>query len=72
MTMTDQMIIARLRKVSADLKEDKQQYATAHNVSIDASDEVCRQACANLCDLIADDLQEGIDYQQKLEAEGKK
>ncbi len=70
--MTDQMIITRLRKVSADLKQDKQEYATQHNVTVDAADEVCRQACSNLCDLIADDLQEGIDYQQKLEAEGKK
>lgn len=70
--MTDQMIIDRLRRVSADLREDKQQYATSHNVSIDAADEVCRAGCANLCDLIADDLAENIEYQKKLEAEGKK
>ena len=69
--MTDQMIIDRLRKVSADLREDKQQYATAHNVSIEASDEVCRAACSNLCDLIADDLAENIEYQKKLDAEKK-
>ena len=65
--MTDQMIIDRLRRVSADLREDKQQYATSHNVSIDAADEVCRAGCANLCDLIADDLAENIEYQKKLQ-----
>lgn len=69
--MTDQMIIDRLRKISGDLRQDKQQYATAHNVSIDAADEVCRAGCANLCDLIADDLAENIEYQKKLDAEKK-
>ena len=69
--MTDQMIIDRLRKISGDLRQDKQQYATAHNVSIDAADEVCRASCSNLCDLIADDLAENIAYQQKLDAEKK-
>ena len=69
--MTDQMIIDRLRKISGDLRQDKQQYATAHNVSIDAADEVCKAGCANLCDLIADDLAENIEYQKKLDAEKK-
>lgn len=67
--MTDQMIINRLRTVSADLRMDKQQYATAHNVSIDAADEVCRAGCANLCDLIADDLDESLKYQEQLKKE---
>lgn len=67
--MTDQMIITRLRKVSGELRMDKQAFATAHNVTLDAADEVCRESCANLCDLIADDLQEGLDYQAKKEAE---
>lgn len=67
--MTDQMIISRLRKVSNDLRMDKAEYATEHSVSIDASDEVCRAGCANLCDLIADDLQEGIEWQQKQQKE---
>lgn len=70
--MTDAMIIQRLRKISADLRRDKAEYATEHSVSIDASDEVCRASCSNLCDLIADDLQECIDYQKQQEEEKRK
>ena len=70
--MTNQLIIERMRRIAADLRSDKQQYATAHNVSIDAADEVCRAGCANLCDLIADELADEDAYMKELEAEKAK
>ena len=72
--MTNQMIIQRMRRIATDLRQDKQQYATSHNVSIDAADEVCRAACSNLCDLIADELEDEDAYimeQEKKKNENK-
>ena len=63
--MTDQMIITRLRKVSAALTQDLQEYATQNHITLDAADEVRRKSCANMCELISEELEEGL----KIEAE---
>lgn len=64
--MTDQMIIDRLRKVSTDLRQDVQTYGTEHHVSLEAAEEVRNNRCADMCDLIADELDENLKYQAEL------
>ena len=58
--MTDQMIVTRLRKVSFELRQDIHEYGTENKVSLDAADEIRRNNCANMCDLIADELEDGL------------
>ena len=60
--MTNKMIISRLTKVADDLKMDIQTYATQHHVTLEAADEVRRGRCADMCELIAEELREEDDY----------